>query len=165
MRRIRRPSPALVIAVIALFMGLTGGAIGATVVPLAKRALTADKAKRATLADTATRAKTADNAAKLEGKTTAQVLAQVQIPPVTDVSGLVSTKSQNWSLSPNGSNTFTATCDSGSKATGGGYDNPNGDAIPFDSAPTGDGAGWKIVLGNLSATAPASGNVFVVCLK
>jgi hypothetical protein len=162
MRRLRRPSPALVVAVIALFFGLAGGALGAKIVPLAKRALTADKAKRATLAD---RAKLADNASRLEGKSTAQILAQVQVPPVTSVSGLLSTKTQAWSLQPNGNTTFTVACDSGSKATGGGYDNPVGDAIPFDSGPTTDGNGWRVNLGNLSGTAPASGTLYVVCLK
>jgi hypothetical protein len=162
MRRIRRPSPAMVVACVALFMGLTGGALGATIVPLAKRALSADKAKRATLADTATRAKTADNASKLEGKTAAEVAALVQVPPVSDVSGLVSTKSSAWSLAPNQGTTFTVTCDAGSKATGGGYDNPAGAAVPFDSGPTADGNGWKVFLGNLSGTANASGTVYAV---
>jgi hypothetical protein len=165
MRSVRRPSPAMVVAAIALFMGLTGGALGAQIVPLAKRALSADKAKRATLADTATKAKTADNAAKLENKTAAQILAQVQIPPVTNVSGLLSTKSQSWTLAPNQSTTFTIACDAGAKATGGGYDNPNGTAFPFDSAPTTDGTGWKLFLGNPSGSTPASGNLYVVCLK
>jgi hypothetical protein len=155
----------MAVATIALFTGLTGGALGAQIVPLAKRALSADKAKRATLADLATRAKTADNASKLEGKSTAQILAQVQVPPVTNVSGLLSTKSQSWTLAPNQSATLTIACDAGAKATGGGFDNPTGAAIPFDSAPTTDGNGWKLFLGNLSGTDQASGSLFVVCLK
>ena len=47
-KRELRPSPALVVAVLALFFAL-GGAAGAAVtaaVPLAKRALTADNAKK-----------------------------------------------------------------------------------------------------------------------
>ena len=43
----KRPSPALVIAVLALFVSLSGTAVAAGVVPLAKRALSADKAKQA----------------------------------------------------------------------------------------------------------------------
>ena len=53
---LKKPSPALVIALLALFISLSGTAVAAGIVPLAKRALTADKAKVATkakLADTA----------------------------------------------------------------------------------------------------------------
>ena len=42
----RMPSPALVIAVAALFVSLGGTAVAAGVVPLAKRALVADTAKK-----------------------------------------------------------------------------------------------------------------------
>jgi hypothetical protein len=45
-RRIRRPSPALVVAMLALLVSLSGTAVAAGVVPLAKRALTADNAKK-----------------------------------------------------------------------------------------------------------------------
>ena len=45
---IKRPSPAFVVAMIALFVGLTGtaGAVATQVVPLAKRALVAENAKK-----------------------------------------------------------------------------------------------------------------------
>jgi len=46
MIRKRLPSPALVIAVLALFVALSGTAVAAGVVPLAKRALVADNAKK-----------------------------------------------------------------------------------------------------------------------
>ena len=42
----RVPSPALVIALAALFVSLGGTAVAAGVVPLAKRALVADNAKK-----------------------------------------------------------------------------------------------------------------------
>jgi hypothetical protein len=47
-RWIKRPSPALVVAIIALFVALggTAGAVVAAAVPLAKRALVADNAKK-----------------------------------------------------------------------------------------------------------------------
>jgi hypothetical protein len=47
-RRIRRPSPAFVVAVIALFVALggTAGAVVNAAMPLAKRALVADNAKK-----------------------------------------------------------------------------------------------------------------------
>jgi hypothetical protein len=59
----RVPSPALVVAVAALFFSLAGGAIGAAVVPFAKHALTAD---------------VANNAKKLGGKTPAQIKASLR---------------------------------------------------------------------------------------
>jgi hypothetical protein len=62
-KRSLRPSPALVVAAVALFVALSGTAVAAGVVPLAKRALVAD------------------NASKLEGKTAAQVAALVEVPP------------------------------------------------------------------------------------
>ena len=47
-RRIKRPSPAFVVAMIALFVGLggTAGAVATQAVPLAKRALVAENAKK-----------------------------------------------------------------------------------------------------------------------
>lgn len=61
-------SPALAVALIALFVSLGGTAVAAGIVPLAKRALTADKAKQA------------DNARRLGGKTVAQIAAQARGP-------------------------------------------------------------------------------------
>src|SRR5262249_13982399 len=56
MIRKRLPSPALVIALLALFVALSGTAVAAGIVPLAKRALVSDNAKKlngATLKDIA----------------------------------------------------------------------------------------------------------------
>jgi hypothetical protein len=62
LRRMKRPSPAMVVATAALFFALggTAGAIVTAAVPLAKRALVADKAKVATTAKTANLAKVAN---------------------------------------------------------------------------------------------------------
>ncbi len=57
------PSPALIVAGLALFVALTGGAVAAGIVPLAQRAYSADTAKVAL------------NAKKLGGKTPAQLAA------------------------------------------------------------------------------------------
>ena len=46
-------SPAFVVALIALFVALSGTAVAAGIVPLATRALTADRAKQAAVADVA----------------------------------------------------------------------------------------------------------------
>ena len=69
----RRPSPALIVAMVALFVALggTAGAVITAAVPLAKRALVADKAKFATTAKTANVAKLANKAKTATTATTA----------------------------------------------------------------------------------------------
>jgi hypothetical protein len=164
-----RPSPALIVALIALFVALTGSAIAAGIVPHAR------------LAD---KAKTANNALKLQGKTAAQVAAKAPRgpdgavgpagpagatgptgPALASAAALVVYKTAPWSLAANGEADFTVTCDAGQKAISGGFDNPVGVAFPFDTRPTTDGASWKLYLGNLSTTAPASGTLYAICLK
>jgi hypothetical protein len=67
--RVRRlPSPALVIAGVALFLAVTGGAIAGGIVPLARHAQTADSAT------------VARNAKHLGGKTAAQIAASMRGP-------------------------------------------------------------------------------------
>jgi opacity protein-like surface antigen len=143
-RSLRMPSPALVIALIALFVALSGTAIAAGVVPLAKRALVADNAK------------------KFGNQTPKEFTGGLH---VTDVGGLVSVASATWSLQANQENDFSATCKGSARAIGGGYDNGNGAAFNLDSRPSPDGASWRIVLVDASTTAPANGNVYAICLK
>jgi hypothetical protein len=143
MRKIRLPSPAMMVALLALLVALSGTAVAAVqVVPLAKRALVADNAK------------------KLSGRTLNQIVAGIG----GAVPQLVTVKSAPWSLNPSTSGDFSATCDAGQKAIAGGFDNPNGDALSIDTRPSSDGTGWRIFLFNLSTTAAASGNIYVVCL-
>ncbi|MGZ4412115.1 MAG: hypothetical protein ACXVY8_08265 [Gaiellaceae bacterium] len=144
---LRMPSPALVIAVIALFVALSGTAIAAGVVPLAKRALVADNSK------------------KFGGATPKQFLSAAASIPITNVGGLVSIASAPWSLQPNQGNDFSATCAAGAKAIGGGYDNASGTAFNLDTRPSPDGASWRIFLADGSTTDAANGNVYAICLK
>ena len=65
-RKLRLPGPAMAVALAALFVFLSGTAVAAGIVPLAKRALTADKAKVAAVAA---------DANKLEGKSATEVAA------------------------------------------------------------------------------------------
>src|SRR5512134_2565008 len=114
-RTMKRPSAALVVAMIALFVALggTAGAVVTAAVPLAKRALVADNAK------------------KLNGLTANQIgtaaaaagaAASATVPgPASTASGLVATKTVSFSLGAGAEGPFTATCDSGSKAVGGGF--------------------------------------------
>jgi hypothetical protein len=151
-RRIRRPSPALIVASIALFVALggTAGAVVTAAVPLAKRALVADNAK------------------KLNGQTPAQLLAQAsRVPgPASTAAGLVSVKTGSWSLAPGGESDFAVSCDPGQKAIGGGWDDPSGWAHAWDDRPSTDGSSWRIYVTN-SDEAPStqSGTLFAVCLR
>jgi hypothetical protein len=146
MLRKLKPSPAMAVAVCALFLALAGSAVAAGIVPLAKRALSADNAKL------------------LQGKTAAQVAALAPKPTLTSVAGLASIKAAPFSLGAGGQGDFQATCDPGQKAVGGGYDNPVGTAFSVDTRPTPDGGSWKIYL-IASSQEAASGTIYAVCLK
>jgi hypothetical protein len=142
--RIRPPSPALVVALIALFVALSGTAVAAGVVPMAKKALFAN------------------NAGKLQGKTAGQIAA---LPgPARAVASLVSTASAPFSLGPGGGQDFTIQCAAGTKAISGGFTTPNG-VIAMDTRPSPDGTGWSVYLLNPSSSEAASGSVQAVCLK
>jgi hypothetical protein len=147
----KRPSPALLVAMIALFVALggTAGAVVTAAVPLAKRALVADNAK------------------KLAGQTPAQLVSQAaQAPgPASTASSLVSVKTAPFALSADGQGSFTATCDAGQKAIAGGYANPVGTAVSVDTGPTSDGSGWSIYLLEATGNSVAAGLVQAICLK
>jgi hypothetical protein len=152
-KRIRRPSPALVVALLALFVSLTGTAVAAGIVPLAKRALVADRAK------TATHATQADNANKLGGLTAAQVGSLAPPPNVYY-------KTAPWSLTAGSDPTdFTTTCDPGEHVLSGGYDNPDGNALAQDTHPSADGLSWVVNLQDLAPSSDTSGTLYAVCLR
>jgi len=148
----KRPSPALVVATVALFVALggTAGAVASQAVPLAKRALVADNAK------------------KLGGQTSQQIAEQAaQLPgPASSAAGLVSIKTATWSLGPSGNADFTVTCDAGLKAVGGGWDDPQGWAHAWDDRPTADGSGWRVYV-SVPSNAPGgqSGGLYAVCIR
>jgi hypothetical protein len=144
-RRLHPPSPALVVAVLALFAALSGTAVAAGIVPVAKRALVADNAK------------------KLGGETAAQVASAPG--PASSISAIVAVKTAAWSLTANNGGDFTATCDPGARALAGGYDNPAGTVLALDTRPTAGDAAWSVYLANVSDTDSASGSVYVVCSK
>jgi len=137
MKRFRLPSPSMVVALLALFVALGGTAVAAGIVPLAKRALVADNAK------------------KLGGLSLGQIGASLP--------ALITVRTAPWSLAAGAGNDFSVACSAGEKAVSGGYDNPNGDAIAFDSRPSSDGTAWRIFLSNTSSSAGASGTLYVVC--
>jgi hypothetical protein len=154
----RLPHASIVIASVALFVALSGGAVAAGIVPLAKHALTADMAT---------------NATKLGGKTPAQLSLSlrgargpqgIQGPAGSTA---VSVHAGDFTLAASGANgdaaLFTANCAPGQKAVGGGFDS-NGAVTNADTAPTPADDGWSIYLLNLGDTS-ASGKVYVTCLS
>jgi hypothetical protein len=154
----RRPSPAFVVAMIALFVALggTAGAVVTAAVPLAKRALVADNAKKLE----------GQSLAQLTAKTAQAIQAGAALPgPASTAASLVTTKTAAFSLAPDGEQVVTATCDSGSKAVGGGFANPTSALVlSAGSFATADGTGWTEDLVNLGTTT-GTGLVVAVCLK
>jgi hypothetical protein len=152
----KRPSPALVVAMVALFVALggTAGAVVTAAVPLAKRALVSDNAK------------------KLNGFTANQVasasiaVALKESPPgprpAASAAGLVSTKTGTASLAADAQGEFTVSCDAGQKAVGGGFSS-DGSVFNYDSYPGGDGS-WKLYLAN-GASTPANITLYASCIK
>jgi hypothetical protein len=141
----------MIVAVLALMVALTGSAMAAGAVPLARRALTADNAK------------------KLGGLTPRKVLEQavgisLLIGPLS-IKHLVVVKSAPWSLPPSGQGDFSAPCPTGQSAVSGGFDDATNTAIPAATRPGADAASWRVFIVNTSTTAAASGSVYAVCAK
>jgi hypothetical protein len=132
----------MAVALLALFVALSGTAVAAGIVPLAKRALVADNAK------------------KLGGVPLGGLVGGI----AAGLPAVITVRTQPWSLNPSAQNDFTVPCSQGEKAISGGYDNPTGDAFPLDTRPSADASGWRIFLGNPSSTAAASGSLFAVCM-
>jgi hypothetical protein len=160
-RRIKRPSPAFVMATIALFVGLggTASAVATQAVPLAKRAFLADKAKTALVAD---------NAKKLGGESPSALLSQAaQTPgPASSAAGIFSIKTGTWSLGPGAQGNFTVTCDAGQKAVSGGWSDPGNYSSAYQTMPTSDGNGWTInIYTSFWASASQGGTTYAICVK
>jgi hypothetical protein len=168
--RIRRPSPALVIAVIALFVALSGTGLASTIVKEALHAKKADRAKLAT------------NSLKLNNQTVAQVAAipgpatslggltaeQIEAAPgpANAISGLLTVRSVGWSNPSDKQGTdWFAKCQPGEKAIAGGWDEIQGNARFTYNRPTPDDTAWWVHTFTAENTAPASGSIWVVCSK
>jgi hypothetical protein len=157
----------MTVALLALFVALSGTAfaVGSTVVPLAKRALTADNAKLATLAKEAT---LADNAKKLGGQDASALVQQASKSPgpASTAAGLITVKTGTWSVGAGSQGDFVVACDAGQKAVSGGWEDPGGWGHPWDTRPTPDGSGWRtIVAVNPQAPGTQSGTVYAICIK
>ncbi len=144
----------MVVALIALFVALTGSAnaISDAVVPLAKRALVSDNAK------------------KLNGQTASAIAAQAanaasdKPGPASSAAGLVVLKSQSAGQIP--ANDFkelgTLSCDSGQKIMGGGISS-DGLVSTGDSYASNDTT-WAFSALNFGKS-PANITLWITCLK
>jgi hypothetical protein len=139
-RKLRTPSPALVIALIALFISLAGTAVAQT--PAVQRALFAE------------------NAGKLKGKTLKQVVAMPG--PARSAGDLVFARTVDRVLQRAQETDITASCGPGAKAISGGYFSDDGVATR-DSRASRDNT-WTIHVVNLGEAA-ADVSVQVLCLR
>ena len=159
--RLKRPTPAFVVALVALFFALggTAGAIATQAVPLAKRALVADNAKKVsgqTAAQITSKAAAAGTQAAL-----AQSPAGAR--PASTATGLVVTKSQSVGVAvPGGIRTAQIACDAGQTAVAGGMSS-DGAVATFDSYPV-NSTTWEVGFASLSSS-PANASIYIVCLK
>src|SRR5262249_10006569 len=131
--KVRLPSPAVGIAVVALFVALGGTAFATVnaIVPRAKLSL---------------------NSLKLQGKSAAQVAA---IPgPASSAAGLVAVRSASFSVGASGVAQVAVQCQSGEKALSGGYSS-SGLVLQLSSAPSSDGGAWALGVGNPGGSAAA----------
>lgn len=139
-KRLRCPSPATGIAMLALFVALGGTAVAAGVVPKAKFAL---------------------NAGKLQGQTAAQVAA---LPgPASSAASLVTVKTASFSINAQDGKNVAVACDSGQKALSGGFTSQQA-VLLAETAPAGDGNSWQLLLINIDSS-NASGTAYALCLK
>lgn len=179
MLRINLPSPATVLASIALFVSLSGTAIAAGAVPLAKKALFANNAGKlqgktaeqvAAIPGPATslNGKSADEiaatpgpATTLEGKSLADVVATPG--PASTAAALVTVATGSFSLPANGGGGRIVSCPAGTRVINGGWSTSD-NVLAADTMPTSDTT-WAIYLLNLSASQGASGTMYAICLK
>jgi hypothetical protein len=147
LKRIRKPGPALVIALIALFVSLGGTAVAAA--PVA-------------------RALFANNAGKLQGRTRAQVVAEavaaVRPPAVTSVRGLVSSASQEFFALPASGTTETVSCTAGRAISVYWTTTGEGAAVPTNVTPVSESS-WRVIMSNLRTDGPARGTITLVCVS
>jgi hypothetical protein len=170
-----RMTPSLVLSIIALFAALSTTSYAQSVVPLAKRALNANKAKVAANAlklnnQTATQIAATPgpgtDAATLNGQTAAQIAATPG--PTSSLAGsLFTVRSVPWSVQLQGEKADSrALCSVGEKAVAGGWDIANGLVAAKVDRPQTDGSGWFFQgFANSGDTLPASGSAWVVCAK
>ncbi|HEY8627328.1 MAG TPA: hypothetical protein VIL56_03370 [Gaiellaceae bacterium] len=165
LERLRISRPAFAAIVVLAFISLSGTAVAAGVVPLAKRALfavNAGKLQGKTAVQVAAMPGPATDSPTVAGQTPEQIAALAG--PASTAAGLIAYRTAAFSLSPGQASDLTVSCTSGERVVSGGYSTPNL-VFRFDSFPTSDGAAWQMYLVNPSSSQSASGTMYAVCLK
>jgi len=161
--RKHRPSPAMVVAAIALLVALTGTAVAAQVVPLANRAKVADNARKLQNRSLAQVTGIPGPATLLNGKTADAIAATPG--PASAAASLVVYKTATRTLEPGVIADTTTACDTGQKAIGGGFQGPDNNFITtFDSRPNPEGTAWRLRLASYTE-GNATVTLVAVCLK
>ncbi len=177
-RKLRFPSPALAVALLALFVALSSTGVAASIVPLAKRAFTADKAKVATKANNALKLNNltatqiaampgpATDAATLSGQTAAQIAATPG-PANAIPANLITLRTQSWSVNNEKELARdTAKCLPNERVIGGGWDQASGVGYVLVDQPMADGSGWRVhVFGESGNDLPAEGTISAICIR
>ena len=162
-RRLRAPSPALVISLTALFISLSGTAVAAGVVPMAKQALFAK------------------NAGKLQGKSARQVAAipgpatylrgmspddiAAMPSPTNSVSQLIGEVRERFTLRPGEERNVTAHCPEGTRAISGWAKAiERGPVATINSFPGELEHEWTVDVINSSDSEDATVDVGAICL-
>jgi hypothetical protein len=167
MPRLRRPSAALIISIIALFVATAGSAYavvqinGATI---KKGSIPVDRLRKGQFVPGAILAKTAKLAALA---TTATNATNATTASGADMLTQVTYVSSAITLPPSGANsvTGTAACPAGLRVISGGFqsDDPVHQNI-IDSFPSADRLSWRIEAYNTTGGA-TTGTVWAVCIK
>ncbi len=161
-RQLKRPSPALVVAMAALLFALggTAGAVVTQAVPLAKRALVADNAKKLG----------GQTSAQISSRAAAQAVQQAlaQSPagprPASTAVGLVTIKTQSASIGAGAASALQIACDSGQKIVSGGF-SADGPVQEFvESRPLNDTT-WQAGLINFDEAAGHNVTLYAICIK
>jgi hypothetical protein len=165
------PSPAMAVAMLALLVALSGTAVAAGVVPLAKRALTADNAKKlggqSAAQVVATASAHAIDSDHLQGKTADELVSTAQ---TKSVAAFFTLKQGQFSMGSAPSSNkavnldLTIPCDAGQKAISGGFQYSQAEAFIVESGPTADGKSWHMQIENYSTADGAFGNTYVICV-
>ena len=146
------------VAMLALFVALSGIATAAVAVPLAKRALVADNAKKL-----GGRTPAQLNAASVAAARAAAQTAAAQPGPASTAAGLVVVKNlSGGQLAVDTGRDFSIACDAGQKVMGGGFTS-DGSVFNLDSYPQSDTT-WVMFLAN-AGTAPANVTLYATCLR
>lgn len=161
--RSRLPSPAMVVALAALLVALSGTAVAAGVVPLAKRALVADNAKKLGGRTPAQVVGTPGPATVLNGKTAEQVAAMPG--PASSIAGALVIKTSPAAIAAGELVEVSIACDPGQKVVSGGFDAPPDRLLfAFDTRPSADGGGWRLRLSN-GADEVVTATLYAICAK